>query len=275
VNETAVQPNTRRAALSDETWQLPAHEINQYYGKLRDYCIIIPVINEGNRIQSQLRQMQQEKITDLADIIIADGGSSDGSLAPDFLRSQGVRALLVKTGSGKLGAQLRMAYAYALRQGYLGIVTVDGNNKDGTDAIPAFIEALKSGIDFVQGSRFVEGGKAINTPLSRWVAIQLIHAPIISAAARFRWTDTTNGFRAYSRCLLLDERIQPFRNIFSTYELLFYLSVRCPKYFACRELPVERRYPESGKTPTKISPIVGNLKVLVTLFKSVLGFYNP
>lgn len=44
-----------------------------------------------------------------------------------------------------------------LDQGYEGIVTIDGNDKDDPVAIPQFIEALRQGFDFVQASRFISG----------------------------------------------------------------------------------------------------------------------
>jgi dolichol-phosphate mannosyltransferase len=181
----------------------------------------------------------------------------------------------VKTAPGKLSAQLRCAYAFALDQGYEGIVTIDGNDKDDPEAIPRFIEALKQGVDFVQASRFVPGGIAQNTPKSRDFAIRFIHAPMLSLASGFKWTDTTQGFRAYSRTLLLDPRMAIFRDVFSTYELLAYLSYRAPKLgYRCVELPTVRRYPK-GEVPTKISSVKGNLSVLEVLFRACLGLYNP
>ena len=262
--------------LNTSGWQLPPYELYEFAPRKTDYCVCIPIINECERIRRELADMVQHHIADAADILLLDGGSTDGSTDPDFLRSQGVRALLVKTGKGKLSAQLRMGYAYALRQGYQGIVTIDGNDKDTVDAIPAFIQAMREGWDLVQGSRFVPGGQAINTPLSRMLAIKLIHVPLISFGARFPYTDTTNGYRGYSRRLLLDPRVQPFRDVFETYELLAYMSVRAPQLkFRTKEIPVTRRYPPSGKTPTKIKGVQGNLKLIGILLDVVRGNYNP
>lgn len=257
------------------SWQVPKFEIPFWLGRKSDYCIIIPVINEGERIQSLLSRMQALNIERLADIIIVDGGSSDGSLDLSLLQSKGVCGLLIKTDSGKLSAQLRCAYAFALDQGYRGIVSIDGNDKDDPVAIPAFIEALKQGVDFVQASRFIAGGGAVNTPKSRDLAIRFIHAPTLSFASGFQWTDTTQGFRAYSQRMLLDPKVAAFRNVFESYELLAYLSYRAPKLgYWCLELPTIRRYPK-GEVPTKISSIKGNLSVLSVLFAACFGKYNP
>lgn len=256
------------------TWQVPVFKTALWLGREHPCCVVIPVINEGERIKSLLSRLAAIKIDALADIIIVDGGSKDGSLELSFLQQIGVRGLLVKTGPGKLSAQLRCAYAFALDQGYEGVVTIDGNDKDDPEPIPRFIDALKDGVDFVQASRFIAGGVAVNTPTSRDFAIRFIHAPMLSVFSGFRWTDTTQGFRAYSRKLLLDPNLAPFRDVFMTYELLAYLSYRTPKLgYRCVELPTVRRYPK-GEVPTKISAFRGNLAVLTVLFRACLGLYN-
>lgn len=267
---TTAIPATERAL-----WQVPSYSTTFWSGRSRPHCVVIPVINEGERILNLLRRMAAVKIADIADVIIVDGGSTDGSLEPQRLQELGVRGLLVKTAPGKLSSQLRCAYAFVLDEGYTGIVTIDGNDKDDPDAIPRFIDAIEQGYDFVQASRFLAGGVAENTPKSRDFAIRFIHAPMLSLASGFHWTDTTQGFRAYSRAMLLDPRVAPFRDEFTTYELLAYLSYRVPKLgYRCVELPTVRRYPK-GEVPTKISSVRGNLSVLQVLMKACAGHYNP
>ncbi|NMZ11758.1 glycosyltransferase family 2 protein [Pseudomonas proteolytica] len=257
-----------------ETWQVPAFDTHFWLGHKHPWCVVIPVINEGERIKNLLAKMAALKIADVADIIIVDGGTTDGSLELKGLQQVGVRGLLIKTGPGKLSAQLRCAYAFALDQGYEGIVTIDGNDKDDPEAIIRFIDALKQGVDFVQASRYVAGGIAENTPASRDFAIRFIHAPMLSLFSGFKWTDTTQGFRAYSRKMLLDPELALFRDVFMTYELLAYLSYRAPKLgYRCVELPTVRRYP-IGAVPTKISSVKGNLSVLAVLMKCCTGVYN-
>jgi dolichol-phosphate mannosyltransferase len=257
------------------SWQVPDYKTTFWLGRKHSFCVVIPVINEGQRIGNLLGRMAALGIDRIADIIIVDGGSTDGSLVPEHLKVHGVAGLLLKTGAGKLSAQLRCAYAFALDQGFEAIITIDGNDKDDPEAIPRFIKAVEGGVDFVQGSRFMPGGMAENTPLLRYLAIRLIHAPMLSLFSGFRWTDTTQGFRAYSRQMLLDPRIAVFRNIFDSYELLAYLSYRAPKLgYRCQELPTIRRYPK-GEVPTKIDSVQGNLGVLRVLINACLGRYNP
>ena len=71
-----------------------------------------------------------------------------------------------------------MGIYWALKRGYKGIITIDGNNKDSIEDVPHFIDKLKEGYTLVQGSRFIDGGRAINTPHVRALAVRLVHAPI-------------------------------------------------------------------------------------------------
>jgi len=257
-------------------WQFPDYDVQEFSAKKHAYAICVFVINEGERVQKQLQRMKQ--YTDQIDVIVADGGRTDGSLEPSFLQKVHVRTLLTKRGKGKLSAQMRMAFAYCLEEGYEGIVVVDGNGKDDVSAIPDFIKLLGAGYDHIQGSRYIHGGRAINTPLLRHIAVNILHAPLLSLASRHRHTDTTNGFRAYSRRLLSDPELAIFREVFVTYELHYYLAVesaRSSKNYKLIETPVTRTYPKVGEMPTKISPIKGNLHVLGILFKAAGRGYRP
>ncbi|BDZ62014.1 hypothetical protein Lsed01_00652 [Demequina sediminis] len=255
------------------TREVPAYRTDKLRPRNHQYAVCVFVINEGDKVRAQLRRMQD--VAPAADVIVADGGSTDGSLDLSYLESVGVTALLTKLGPGKLSAQMRMAFDFCLEQGYAGVVVIDGNGKDGVEAIPTFLELLESGVDHVQGSRFIPGGRAINTPLSRLVGLKVLHAPLISLASGVRQTDTTNGFRAYSARLLGDAEVDTFRDVFVTYELHYHLAIeagRLPR-FATAETPVTRTYPK-GKVPTKISPIRGNAHVLGVLFRAVAGRYR-
>ena len=255
---------------------VPDYTVDAFREKRSDYCLLIPIINEGKRILTELERAQKGAVDGLCDIILCDGGSTDGSMEAQGLVRRGVNTLLTKKGPGKQGAQLRMGIHYALERGYEGILTIDGNNKDSIESVPLFIEKLEEGYDLIQGSRFIPGGKAINTPFSRYWAVRLIHAPVISLAARHWFTDTTNAYRGYSRAYLTHPLVKPLRDVFVGYELLAYLSVRATQLGlkAC-EVPVERAYPKNEPTPTKIKGIQGNGNLLRILFAAWIGKYNP
>ena len=255
---------------------VPKFECNEFQKKEKEYVLLIPIINEGNRILEELKRANEYKVMEHVDMVVCDGGSDDGSTENELLQKLHINTLLTKKDVGKQGAQLRMGIWWALQRGYKGIVTIDGNNKDSIEDVYSFVNKLEEGYDFIQGSRFIKGGKEINTPLLRLISVKLIHAPIISLTAHHRFTDTTNAYRAYSAQYLSDHRVQPLREVFTSYELLAYLSVRATQigYRVC-EIPVTRRYPKDGKIPTKISFLRGNYELLRILFANMIGLYKP
>ena len=255
--------------------QIPNYRKYEFAEKRNPYCVCVFVINEGEKLLGQLAAMRP--VCDgLVDVVVADGGSSDGSTEHEKLKSLGVNTLLVKQDSGKLGSQMRMAFDWALDRAYEGVIVVDGNGKDGMDAIPRFVEELKNGGDHVQGSRFIPGGHHENTPKSRLLGLKLLHVPLMRLASGFPYTDTTNGFRAYSAKLLRSDKLRIFRDCFSGYELHYYLAVEAPRRgFRCSEIPVSRVYPSRGKVPTKISGVKGNLNVIKKLLLACWLWYTP
>ena len=73
----------------------------------------------------------------------------------------------------------------------------------------------------------------------------------------------------------MDERVKPFREVFDTYELLAYLTVRASQIgLNVCQIPVKREYPEN-EVPTKISFISGNVKLITILISSALNRYRP
>ena len=260
--------------MNYQSLDIPKYEISFLNNKINNYCLIIPVINEGKNIQNLLYKIFKNNLSDIIDIIIVDGGSTDNSLL-DIDLKKNIRSLLILRDEGKLSSQLRCAYSFALHEEYKGFITIDGNNKDDPDLVVDFIKYLDEGYDFVQASRFIKNGKGINTPLLRYLAIKYIHAPTLRFFSNFYWTDTTQGYRAYSRKIFEDKLISPFRKIFHSYELLCYLSYKVPKLgYKCIEIPSIRTYYKNTK-PSKISSLTDHFLILKILIYTCLGLYDP
>ena len=255
--------------------QVPEFTETSFFEKRNKYALLIPLFNEGKRFFEQVEKMKSNGTFSLVDVVVCDAGSSDGTTDVDFLKKSGHRALLVRKGKGRYSTDLRMGYFWALQQGYEGIISVDGNNKDDTSALPSFIQKLDEGCDYIQGSRYVKGGVAINTPFIRHWALKLINEPVMTLCAGRRLTDTTNGFRAYSKRFLEDERVLPFRDVFYGYELIYYLPIRaCRLGFNTVEIPVTRAYPK-GEVPSKVGGLKGNIYQLSILHHCIWSHYNP
>ena len=255
------------------SWEKIPYETAEFFPKRTRYCVCVTVMNEGERIKRQLSRMQQS--ASLADIILADTRSTDGSTGHDLLKSFGVRTLLTLDEKG-LSLATMAAFHYAAQQGYEGLVTVDGNGKDGVEALREFVKGLDDGYDLVQGGRFMKGGFHKNTPWDRYVGIRFVMAPMIALRTGTWYSDPTNAFRALSMRFLLDERVQPVRRVFLRFSLQHYLIYRAAGLgFKIKQIPVSRVYPDDGSIPTKI--IGWRLKWLdlYELIETLFGKYDP
>ena len=206
--------------------QVPPYIVHEFFPKHTRYCFMPVIYNEGSKFLRQMERMSAN--SRLADIIVTARESNDGCTDPEFLRKHGAQSLL-QTKTPGAASSIRVGFWHALKQGYEGVVLVDGHNKDGVEALPDYLGKLDEGYDFVQGSRFMAGGEEKNTPFLRKVGIRLLMAPLLYYGGHFWYTDGTNGFRGYSRKYLEDPRVEPFRNCFTHLNLQYYLSYMAPK----------------------------------------------
>lgn len=232
--------------------EVPVYSVTRFKEKTARYAIMSAVKDEGERLHRHLKNMVQHIGEDF-DIIISDAPSVDGSTAPEKLKDLGVTALLTLEEEGRLSSSWRVGFAFAMDEGYQGVVTIDGNGKDGTDTLHLFAKELDEGWDYVQGSRFIKGGESINTPWTRTFLIRFVHAPWMSFICWKIYTDSTNGYRGISRKFLTDERVKMYSHDYKDYELPFYMAWAINKYgYRTKEIPVRRAYPDNGFIPTKI-----------------------
>jgi dolichol-phosphate mannosyltransferase len=139
-----------------------------------------------------------------------------------------------------------------------------GNNKDSPEEIPLLLEPIADGnADFVQGSRFLKHNAHFGAmPLYRRLATR-IHPLLFSLAARRRVTESTNGFRAVHRRVLLDPRIRLRQAWLDQYELEPYLYLRAIQSgFRTAEVPVTKVYPPRKMGQTKMPPLIGWWSIL-------------
>ena len=75
---------------------VPCFECAEYEEKKNEYVVLIPIINEGKRITDELSRAKEAKVSEYVDIVICDGGSTDGCTEERRLRELGVNSLLIK-----------------------------------------------------------------------------------------------------------------------------------------------------------------------------------
>ena len=126
--------------------------------------------------------------------------------------------------------------------------------------------------DFVQGSRWLKRGANFGQmPLYRRIATR-VHPLLFSLAARRRVTESTNGFRAVRREVLIDPRLHLDQPWLDEYELEPYLYLRAIQLgYRTAEVPVTKVYPPKHVGQTKMKPITGWWSILRPILYVGLG----
>ena len=228
---------------------------------------IAPVLNEEKKIGEVVRRTPRDVVDEM---LVIDDGCTDSS--PEVAKSFGANILTMGRVAG-VGAALRAGYEYAVEHHYDIAVVMAGNNKDSPEEIPALIAPIAEGrADFVQGSRFLKREANFGPmPLYRKVATR-VHPLLFSLAARKYVTESTNGFRAISRNVLTDPRIDLKQPWLDEYELEPYLYLRTIQAgFRTAEVAVTKVYPPKKLGQTKMKPITGWWSILRPLVYVGLG----
>jgi dolichol-phosphate mannosyltransferase len=212
----------------------------------------------------------------VAHTLVVDDGSRDGSA--DEALGAGAEVLRFPRRRG-VGAALRAGYAWSLRHGFEAVVVLAGNGKDDPREVPSLLEPLEvGGVDLAQGSRWLADRPALGAmPRYRQLATRL-HALAFSLATGRLVTDSTNGFRAVHRRVLLDARLALDDPRLDGYQLEPHLYARAISLgYRTVEVPVRKVYPSrpDGRTVTKMRPGTDWIELVVPLGRAALARKGP
>ena len=234
---------------------------------------IIPVYNDTGNIVRVLAKFR-DKIVDEICIVIdcATQGVLDeiGKAAAKI----GTPVHVIRNRERKgVGYAIREGIEYALGKGYDVVVVMAGNNKDDPREIPRLLTPILEGdYDYVQGSRFLPGGKCVKNPFMRGVFSRLF--PFFwTLLTNVRCTDVTNGFRAYKLKIFSDKRINVWQDWLHSYELEYYIHYKVLTLgYKTKEVPVSKVYPYRHKGGySNISPLRDWWKIVGPLVYLKIG----
>lgn len=234
---------------------------------MKEYLIGVSVYNEGEKIRRVIRKFNNYEIYD---VLIVDDGSTDHAV--EGLPHHPAVTVLSNDVCRGAGFTTRQTIRYAQDKHYKYIIFVSGNDKDDSGDILQFVDFLKRGYDFVQGSRFLKGGQHGGMPYYRKVATRFIHPGLISFVTGMKITDSTNGFRAVRTGFFDDPRMNIEQQWLDQYELEPYLL-----FYAIRlgyktiEVPVTKIYPPKAEGYTKMKPWTGWWSILRPVIYLALG----
>jgi dolichol-phosphate mannosyltransferase len=217
---------------------------------------IIPVYHDSGNIQEVLTKFPDNVVDEICLIVDHATKEESAEIAEASAKTATpVHAIFNKERKG-IGFAIREGIEYALKKESDLVVVMAGNNKDDPREIPRLLEPIqKEGYDYVQGSRFLPGGKRIKNPFLRGV-FSRIYPFVWTLFTNIRCTDVTNGFRAYRLEIFHDTRINIWQDWLNNYELEYYIHYKVLTLgYRMKEVPVSKTYPFKHKGGySRISP---------------------
>jgi dolichol-phosphate mannosyltransferase len=206
-----------------------------------------PMFNEGERAAEVARKFPVGAVDE---ILIVDDASTDDSA--EKIRQTGASVLTLPERSG-CGGAIRAGIDYGLKKGYDVFVVFAANGKDNPQEVQNLLRPIiEEGADFVQGSRYLPGGRWGNMPLHRKWGTRA-YSLLFSLFVRYWITDGTNGFRAFRRSLLENPGVNIHQSWLDGYSVETYLFVQAIRFkYKVREAAVSKIYPPSKNGYTKM-----------------------
>jgi len=222
-----------------------------------------------NEIEAMRVVMPQIKKEWVDQILVVDGGSTDGTI--EYCRERGIEVFIQKERG------LRKAYRESFPHATGDIViTFAPDGSSIADRIPPLIEKMKEGYDMVIVSRYLDGAISEDddalTAFGNWMFTTLMNVFFGG-----NYTDVMVMYRAYRKNLpeelgaFRDETYQPWERLFGTVcGLEPILSMRCAKRkLRTSEIPGDEPARIGGTR--KLQPFRWGLVHLIQIFQERLG----
>lgn len=188
--------------------------------------LFIPMYNCAAQIPRVIGKLGGAAREKIAEVLIADNGSSDGSVEAARLALPGLkgpRATLVQNLENySLGGSLKIAFNYCLDNGYTHCVVLHGDDQaDLGDILPRLAEEAFLARDCAFGSRFAEGSRLSGYSPTRILGNRVLNFLATLAGGR-RVSDLGSGLNMYKAAYLKDRAYLRFPDglTFDVYMLL-------------------------------------------------------
>ncbi|MEK7616884.1 MAG: glycosyltransferase family 2 protein [Patescibacteria group bacterium] len=243
--------------------------------------ILIGVVfyNEADKIRFLLEKFKRFHLNFSYKILFLNDGSTDNSVKviKIFLKKNYIKnaKIISHTSNRGVGSAIRSVINFGLSNNFDICVIMAGNGKDTPLEIPLLLSPIiNDNFDYVQGSRFLKGGSFKNLPILRKIMI-LGFTLFMRIFIGFKFTDSTNGFRAYKLSIFKDRRINIDQNWLNSYELEVYLHYKVITLgYKVKEVPISKDYLANVKNYSKIRPIIDWWKFAKPVFLLKLKLKN-
>jgi dolichol-phosphate mannosyltransferase len=184
-------------------------------------AVVMPALNEAGKIGRVLDKMPTDG---RFEAIVVDDGSTDGT--SDEATAHGAALVVRHEQRQGVGAAIRDGWMAGLDRDRPYLALLSGDDQHVPEELVAALDALLAAeADYVQGSRWMPGGRLVGGNAGRARGTQL-YSLAFSVLVGRRVTDATNGFRIFRRELLDDAKIDLDQRWLDSYDLEPYVLYR-------------------------------------------------
>ena len=161
--------------------------------------LVLPTYNEAENIRPMVERLLNLEI--VIDVLVVDDNSPDGTgdIADELAELNKCVHVLHRQEKDGLGRAYCAGFAWALEREYDFVFEMDCDFSHNPDDIVRFLEKAESeNADLVLGSRYCEGIRVINWPISR-LMLSLFAAKYVQIITGMPFTDPTGGFKCFRR----------------------------------------------------------------------------
>jgi len=154
--------------------------------------VVVPTYNERENLPPLTQRLLA--LPTPVDMLVVDDNSPDGTgkIADELAVKHPSIHVLHRNEKNGLGRAYIAGFNWALEHGYEFVFELDGDFSHNPDDIPMFLEAAQNA-DLVLGSRYLNGIRIINWPLSR-LMLSKSAAKYVQIITGMPFTDPTGGY---------------------------------------------------------------------------------
>jgi glycosyltransferase involved in cell wall biosynthesis len=216
-------------------------------------AVIIPALNAERTLPQVVVDARRQS----EPVLVIDDGSRDAT--GDVARAVGAVVLRHEVNRGK-GAALKTGFAWALENGFDGVITLDADGQHLPGEIPKFLEERqRSGADLIIGGR----AHLFAGMLPRRRNANRFSAACIAFASGVRITDSQSGFRFYSANLLRNVTLRT-----DGFDMESEVIVRAGRRkFRVVTIPIELGFVD-GVATSHYKPLMDTLRIAWTVMRT-------
>jgi dolichol-phosphate mannosyltransferase len=204
---------------------------------------IIPVYRDIAAAVKVLKKFRTGYVDQIFLVVDAPQESDEREIAKTVAKMPAPVSVVIHEKRKGIGYAIREGIDYGLEHHFDVTVVLAGNNKDNPHEIARVLAPIiEEGFDYVQGSRFLPGGKKVNNPFFREVFSRL-YPFVWTLFTKKRCTDVTNGFRGYKLNMFFDKQINIHQDWLDNYQLEYYIHYKAlTSGYKMKEVPVSKTY---------------------------------